>query len=110
MVIFLWNDWNRNHIARHGVMPEEAAYVVSHARRPYPMAQEDGKFLVWGQTDEGSYLQVIFVDPADEDVDPDLMTAAELMAFSAGDATAVYVIHAMDLTDRMKRAHRRRRK
>jgi hypothetical protein len=33
-VEFRWNEWNIDHIAKHGVDVVEAAYVVSHARRP----------------------------------------------------------------------------
>ena len=41
--IFRWNDWNRNHIAAHGVLPEEAEYIVNHALRPYPDFIGNGK-------------------------------------------------------------------
>jgi len=107
MLILLWNDWNRDHIAKHGVTPREAEYVVRHARKPFPVTREGGKRLVWGRTDAGRYLQVIFIEPEDEDVDLDLMTEAELMAFSDGDGDVAYVIHAMELTGRMKRTHRK---
>jgi hypothetical protein len=40
---FRWNDWNRDHIAMHGVAPEEAEYVVDHASAPYPEQIGDDK-------------------------------------------------------------------
>ena len=84
---FRWNEWNIDHVARHGVNPEEAEYVVSHARRPYPQAREDEKWRVVGRGRGGRWVQVIFIfDPED----------------------VVFVIHARPLTDREKRRERKR--
>ena len=44
VVLFRWNDWNIEHIAEHGVSPEEAEWVVDHARRPYPELREENKW------------------------------------------------------------------
>ena len=33
---FRWNEWNLDHVSKHGVTPDEAEYVVRNARRPYP--------------------------------------------------------------------------
>jgi uncharacterized DUF497 family protein len=86
---FRWNDWNKNHIAQHGVDPEEAEEVVEEARPPYPIEEADRKFLVWGPGRGGRLLQVIFV--VDED-------------------GTLYVIHARLLTENEKRRHRRARR
>jgi uncharacterized protein len=86
---FRWNQWNIQHIARHGISPDAAEQVVIHARRPYPSYEGDGRFLVRGQTDGGQYLQVVYV------VDDDGET--------------FYVIHARPLTESEKRNLRRRR-
>jgi uncharacterized DUF497 family protein len=88
MYDFRWIAWNVNHVARHGVTPAEAEYVVNQARRPFPRRIEDDKRLVWGQTADGTYLQVIYV------LDPD---------------GAVFVIHAMPMTQKQKRQFKRRR-
>ena len=40
---FRWNDWNRDHIAVHGVSAAEAEYVVNHAAAPYPEQIGDDK-------------------------------------------------------------------
>ena len=89
-VDFRWNDWNVEHIELHGVTPEEAEEVVRGAKRPYPRDIGDDKLLVRGQTEDGRYLQVIFVwDVPDEQA---------------------YVIHARPLTRREKHGLRRRRK
>ena len=85
---FRWNDWNREHIAIHGVMAEEAELIVDQAEPPYPEQIGDDKWRVRGQTASGRYLQVIFV------FDPD---------------GTVYIIHARGLNDREKRQLRRRR-
>ena len=36
---FRWNEWNIDHIAEHGVRPEEAEAVVRNAKSPYPRRQ-----------------------------------------------------------------------
>jgi len=86
---FRWNEWNVEHIARHGVMPDEAEYVVRTAKNPFPRKIEEDKWLVWGRGRGDRFLQVIYV--LDED-------------------RTVYVIHARPLEDREKRRFRRRRK
>ena len=85
---FRWNEWNRDHIASHGVTEDEAEYVVNHAAPPYPQDIGDGKWRVRGQTPHGRYIQVIFV--IEDEV--------------------YYVIHARGLTDNEKRQLRRRRR
>ena len=85
---FRWNRWNVEHIAKHAVAPAEAEYVISHARSPWPQRREDGKYLVWSQSADGRYLQVIYI-------------------FSP--LEVIFVIHARELTDNEKRQYRRRR-
>jgi uncharacterized DUF497 family protein len=84
---FRWNRANIEHIELHNITPEQAEYVVKHTRRPYPEKRENGKFFVAGRTQEGTYIQVVFV------IDPPPL---------------VYVIHARPLNDREKRIYRRR--
>jgi uncharacterized DUF497 family protein len=48
-MIFSWDDVNRDHIAKHGVSPEEVETVVRTARNPFPQSIEDDKFVVWGR-------------------------------------------------------------
>ena len=57
------------------------------ARPPYPLAGTDDKFLVWGPTDEGRFLQVVFLMDHED---------------------SVFVIHARPLTEREKGRYRRR--
>ena len=86
MAVFRWNEWNLEHIARHGVGPEEAEQAVN----ANPAADAGGdRYKVWGPTENGRFLQVVFV------LDPD---------------DAICVIHARDLTDREKKNWRRRNK
>lgn len=103
-----WNAWNLNHVATHGVTMREAEFVAAHAQPPYPEEVGDGKFAVWGQTEEGRYLQVIYtlwsierVDLAD--VPPHLRE--ELKELDE----VIYIIHARDLTNAEKRRYRRRK-
>lgn len=106
-MIYQWNQWNFDHIAKHNVNPHEAEYVLDHARPPFPRETDDEKQLVWGQTDRGRYLQVVFVYLSDEAVDFKSLTPVDRLRFEAGDDQVVFVIHAMDLTPAQKRSYRR---
>jgi uncharacterized DUF497 family protein len=82
---FRWLAWNIQKCEKHGVRHEDAEYVVRHARRPYPRQIEDEKTLVHGQAEAGQYLQVVYLIDDDE---------------------CIFVIHAMPMTERMKRNYR----
>ena len=86
MLEFRWNRWNVEHIAEHGVSPDQAEEVVRGAARPYPLHREDDKWLVWSRTSGGDVLQVVFI--IDED-------------------GSVFVIHARPLTKNEKNRYRR---
>lgn len=86
---FRWNEWNIEHVAKHGIDPEEAEHVVTQARAPYPLGRADDKYLVWGAGRSDRLLQVVFV---------------------LDDDGTVFVIHARPLTDSEKRQFRRRGK
>jgi hypothetical protein len=110
-VIFSWDDVNRDHIARHGVISEEAEYVVRDAHRPYPQTIEDDKFVVWGSTQSGRFLQIIYVLKAPDEVAYESLAVEDWMSVEAGDTTVVVrIIHAMELTAQMKRLLRKRRR
>ncbi len=84
---FRWSDRNLQHVAEHGVDPEEAEGVVEEAEVPWPLYGGDGKYLVWGRGRGDRLLQVVFVIDRDD---------------------AVYIIHARPLTEKEKRRFRRR--
>ena len=86
MYEFRWNAWNVEHIAEHGVLPEEAEEIVQSARRPYPRREGDRTYRVRGRTFGGQWLQVIYI------VDP---------------SGTIYVIHARPLTESEKKQFRR---
>ena len=67
-MIFAWDDTNREHIAKHEVDLDEAEDGVRSARRPFPRAMGDHKFMVWGTTRSGRHLQVIYVYKRPEEV------------------------------------------
>lgn len=53
-----WTEWSEDHIARHGVVPEEVEQVVfSHPR--YVATGRHGSVLVYGRTDSGRALLVV---------------------------------------------------
>ena len=107
MLIFAWDDWNREYIGEHRVTVAEAEYVVRHAKPPFPREIEDDKQLVWGQTEAGRYLQVVFVFRAESEVEYESLALEDILALSDQDAPVVYVVHAMELTGRMKHQYRR---
>ncbi len=108
---FSWDDENREHIAKHGVSTEEAEDVVRGARPPFPGMLEDDKLLVWGPTNAGRYLQVVYVLKRPHEVAYDSISVADWMDIEAGKVEDVMrVIHAMELTPRMKRQLRKRRR
>jgi uncharacterized DUF497 family protein len=84
---FRWIDWNREHIAEHGVEPEEAEMVVRNARPPFPEEIEDDKFIVKGRGIGGRFLQVVYL---------------------LDDDGTMFIIHARPLTEREKKQLRRR--
>ena len=88
MAPFRWNDWNIEHCQKHGCTPEECEAVVRAARKPFPQARGDGKWLVEGRGTGGRFVRVIYVVGLDD---------------------RLYVIHARPLNDREKRRYRRRR-
>jgi uncharacterized DUF497 family protein len=104
---FRWDEWNRAHIAKHGVSETEAQYIVQHARPPYPELLADEKSLIWGQTEAGRYLQVIYLIDRDENLDYESMTLEDILLMADDDAPPFYVIHARDLSSREKKLYRR---
>ena len=86
---FRWNEWNTEHLARHGIDPEAAEHAVEEAGSSYPRRIEEDKLLVWGPGPEGELLQVIFVLDKDD---------------------CVYILHARPLTEREKGRYRRQRR
>jgi uncharacterized DUF497 family protein len=83
---FRWNDWNLDHVEKHGVSPKEAEHIVVNARRPYPRHEGARKYRVRGQTAAGDYLQVIYLIDTDR---------------------TLYIIHARPLSETEKRQFRR---
>lgn len=81
---FRWIDWNLEHATKHGVSIAEIEHVT---RRGQPRHEGDGKYKIVGQTENGQWIQVIYL------YDPD---------------GTVFVIHARRLTSREKRRERRR--
>lgn len=86
---FRWNDWNIEHVQKHGVSLDEAETLVRTALAPYPQRRDEEKWLVRGTGIGGRLLQAVFVEDAD---------------------STIYIIHARPLTEGEKRTYRRRRR
>jgi len=94
-IVFSWNNANVEHIAKHAVLPDEAEYVVRHSGKGFPRKIGDGKWFIKGRTRHGRLLQVIFIRPEADEIDPDSLELTDLMDYSSGNASVIYVIHAM---------------
>jgi hypothetical protein len=95
--VFSWNQANIDHIWKHRIFPADAEYVLRNAGKGFPRKIGDGKWLVKGQTEAGTYLQVIFIYPPDDRVDVDSLSVPDLIEYSDGNARVIYVIHAMPI-------------
>ena len=104
---FYWDEWNLAHIAEHDVTPEEAEHVLRHAKPPFPREIGDDKHLVWGRTRDDRPLQVVFVYRTEDEIDLQSLDLDALEQLTKQALVFVYVIHAMQLTPKMLRQHRK---
>src|SRR5687768_8012431 len=95
-MLFIWDDWNVEHIGKHGVEPHGAEEVVRSAKRPYPRSDGGDKFIVRGRTDGRRLLQVVYVHRESGTIDVQLLEPVDRLALLAGEI-AFYVIHAREL-------------
>jgi len=108
-MLFAWDEWNLDHIARHQVTPAEAEFVVDGAEPPWPQQKGDDKFVVWGASSAGRLLQVIFAVKPPDEVEFESLSIDQWADLDENDRI-IYVVHAMDLTPKMKHLYRRRRR
>ena len=54
---FEWDEDNIEHIARHGVSPEEVEEACYS--KPFVLKGRQGTHLIYSQTDDGRYLLVV---------------------------------------------------
>jgi hypothetical protein len=105
-MIFAWDETNIEHLAKHNVNPAQAEEVVRSARPPYPRAIGAGKHMIWGKTYAGRYLQVIIVFKSPDQVEFESLTPEQWSDVQAGEVTRIIrVIHAMPMTEDMKRRY-----
>jgi len=83
---FDWDEMNIEHLAPHAVDTDEAEAVLDN--NPRILRTRDGKYLAYGQTDEGRYLLVVFVRKSNQ---------------------LIRVITARDMTPNEKRHNRRQK-
>jgi uncharacterized DUF497 family protein len=58
---FRWNEWNRNHVQKHGCTAAEAEAVIRGGGRGYPRKIGGDKYEVVGRGQSGRFVRVIFV-------------------------------------------------
>jgi len=57
----IWDEETVNHIARHGVTPEEVEELFFNEEdTPLILLGKEGKYLAYGQTQNGRYLLVVW--------------------------------------------------
>lgn len=83
----LFDEWNEDHIARHGIIPEEVEEVCRYDA--FVSKTRQGRLRIIGQTDAGRYLTII------------------LAARGQG---VFYPVTARDATDAERRLYRRQKR
>lgn len=67
----VWDEWNEEHIARHGVVPEEVEEVLAGLfAPPFIQRARQDSYRALGQTVDGRHLAVFFAVRATRDVYP----------------------------------------
>jgi hypothetical protein len=95
--------------AEHKVSRQEVDHVLKNLEQPYPRPLGEGKYVVWGQTKPGRYLQVIFVYLSEDRIDWDALDPVDKLLYIEGNIEVIFVIHARELNDQEKRQLRRSR-
>ena len=54
---FIWDEENLNHVAQHGVHPEEVEEACWN--QPFILKGRNGSYLIFSQTNDGRYLLVV---------------------------------------------------
>ena len=73
---------------------------MDHVQPPWPDQKGDEKLLVWGPTEDGRLLQVIFTLKHPDEVAFEALTMEEWAGLGENDRI-VYVVHAMELLYKM---------
>lgn len=84
---FEWDENNENHISQHGVFPFEVEEVIVLSK-PFYQRGREGKYVVYGSTQEGRHLLIVFV---------------------VKEINRIRVITARDMTDKEKQYYRKHR-
>ena len=58
---FRWDEWNDEHVQKHGCTADEAEMVIRAAGRGYPRKVGAGKFEVSARGQGGRFVRVIFI-------------------------------------------------
>jgi|SRR5690348_13442547 len=106
--VFAWDEWNRKHVKKHGSNLADAKYIVQHAENPFPREIGDGKYLVWGQTASGQYLQVIFAFKLPQELafaDLEFLDWGTMIDYPA--TVSIYICHAMPMKPSQIRQYRK---
>lgn len=106
--VFAWDDWNKEHVTKHGSNAADAKYVIEHAEPPFPREIGGDKYPVWGQTLAGGYLEVIFAFRLPEALafaDLDFLDWGTLIDYPG--TVSIYICHAMRMKEKQLGQYRR---
>lgn len=59
--VIRWNDWNRDHCAKHGADEAAVEYIIRHPEPRYPKRLGGRKYLIRGRLPAGQRVQVIIL-------------------------------------------------
>ena len=109
-VVFAWDRWNREHVKKHGSTAKDAKYVVQRAEPPFPREIGGDKYLVWGRTETGNYLEVIFAFKRTENLEfGDLDFLDWGTVINQPETISIYICHAMPMKTKQLRQYRKLR-
>jgi len=81
----IWDDWNLEHIAEHGVTPEEVKEAC-YSKQCWNRRGRKGRRYILGQTEDGRYLSIIL---------------------ASREGGAFYTITARDMDEKERRLYRK---
>jgi hypothetical protein len=110
-LVFAWDEWNKKHVTKHGCNEADAKFIVENAESPFPREIGGNKYVVWGKTSSGGYLEVVLAFKLPEQLNFGSLAMLDWAALIDYDITvAIYVIHAMPLKTKQLRQLRKLRR
>jgi hypothetical protein len=106
--VYAWDDWNSEHVKKHGSNAKDAKHIIEHAEPPFPRELGNDKYVVWGRTASGGYLEIIFAFKVPENLafdDLDVLDWSTIIDYPG--TVVIYICHAMPMKRKQLRQYRK---